>query len=128
MSSNFKKQAAQVRTAIPQIDPESTKPPAITPINSVSLLKPQAQPPINPVQPSPDPTITEQPEAATRSRITQVDTSEAPTNRGFSMYPSRHRQIAKDLTYIEDRKPWQIIEDALEEYVLKHYGKDYKRK
>jgi len=30
--------------------------------------------------------------------------------------------------YIEDRKPWQIIEDALEEYVIKHYGKEYKRK
>lgn len=57
-----------------------------------------------------------------------MDTSETPTNRGFAMYPSRHRQIAKDLSYIEDRKPWQIIDDALEEYVVKHYGKEYKRK
>jgi hypothetical protein len=44
------------------------------------------------------------------------------------MYPSRHRQVTKDLVYIEDRKPWQIIEDALEEYVVRHYGKEHKRK
>lgn len=60
--------------------------------------------------------------------ITQVDTSETPTNRGFSMYPSRHRQIAKDLAYLEDRNPWEIIDDALEDYVIKHYGKENKRK
>ena len=39
-------------------------------------------------------------------------------HRGFFIYPSRHRQVAKDLVYIEDRKSWQIIEDALEEYVV----------
>ena len=61
-------------------------------------------------------------------RINAVDTSEAPVNRGFHMYPSRHRQIVKDLAYIEDRKPWEIIEDALEEYVVRHYGKEHKRK
>jgi hypothetical protein len=44
------------------------------------------------------------------------------------MYPSRHRQVAKDLAYIEDRNPWQIIEDALEEFVVRHYGKENKRK
>lgn len=49
-------------------------------------------------------------------------------NGGSFMYPSRHRQVVKDLVYIEDRKPWQIIEDALDEYVVRHYGKEYKRK
>jgi len=44
------------------------------------------------------------------------------------MYPSRPWQIARDLACIEDRKPWQIIEDALEEYVVRHYGKKHKRK
>jgi hypothetical protein len=66
--------------------------------------------------------------APQRPRLTQVDTRETPTNRGFSMYPSRHRQVAKDLAYIEDRNPWQIIEDALEEFVVRHYGKENKRK
>ena len=34
----------------------------------------------------------------------------------------------KYLAYVEDRNPWEIIEDALEEYVVRHYGKDYRRK
>jgi len=25
-------------------------------------------------------------------------------------------------------KPWQIIEDALEEFVMRHYGKEHRRK
>jgi hypothetical protein len=44
------------------------------------------------------------------------------------MYPSRHRQIVKDLAYIEDCKPWEIIEDALEESVVRHYGKEHRRR
>jgi hypothetical protein len=32
------------------------------------------------------------------------------------------------MAYIESRKPWQIIEDALEEYVVKRYGKEHRRK
>src|SRR6266704_6930799 len=119
MSNNFKKQVVQQRTAIPQIDPESAKP-TITPVNAV-----QAKAPVPAVieeqdQPSPLP---KEPEAAnSQVRLTQVDTTETPTNRGFSMYPSRHRQVAKDLAYLEDRNPWEIIDDALEEYVVKHYG------
>jgi len=27
-----------------------------------------------------------------------------------------------------DNKPWQIIEGALEEYVVRHYGKEHRRK
>ena len=60
--------------------------------------------------------------------LTPVDTSERPVSRGFQMYPSRHRQLAKDLAYIEDRNPWLIIDDALEEYVVKHYGREHKRR
>ncbi len=44
------------------------------------------------------------------------------------MYPTRHTQIVRDIAYIEGRRPWKIIEDALEEYVVKHYGKQYRRK
>jgi len=127
MSNNFKQRATQQRTAIPQIDPESAKP-TLTPINTAQS-KPVAVPTVTEEQSQPVPTPMKEPEAAnTQARLTQVDTSETPTNRGFSMYPSRHRQVAKDLAYLEDRKPWEIIEDALEEYVVKHYGKDYKRK
>jgi hypothetical protein len=129
MSSNFKKQAAQVRTAIPQIDPEATKPLVIVPTKLP--IQPKVVEPVKPAvieQPQETIKTEKQPEALNQqSRITQVDTNETPTNRGFSMYPSRHRQIAKDLAYLEDRNPWQIIEDALEEYVVKHYGKEYKR-
>jgi hypothetical protein len=127
MSNNFKKQVTQQRTAIPQIDPESAKP-TITPVNTVRA-KPVAPAAKEEGQSQPSPVPTKEPEAAnSQVRLTQVDTSETPTNRGFSMYPSRHRQVAKDLAYLEDRNPWEIIEDALEEYVVKRYGKDYKRK
>lgn len=44
------------------------------------------------------------------------------------MYPSRHQQVARDLAYIENRNPWKIIEDALEEYVVKHYGREHRRR
>ena len=128
MSNNFKRQATQQRTAIPQVDPESTKP-VMTPVNTVQpKTKPSKaadeRPKVEVVQ-------AEQPavEAAnSQARLTQVNTAETPTNRGFSMYPSRHRQVAKDLAYLEDRKPWEIIDDALEEYVVKHYGSEHKRK
>jgi len=118
MSSNFKKQAAQQRAAIPQIDPEAAKP-AISPAATPKTTEMPETTAIEPEQSTQVPTSV---------RLTAVDTSEMPTNRGFSMYPSRHRQIAKDLAYLEDRNPWQIIDDALEEYVVKHYGKDYRRK
>ncbi|WP_258044161.1 hypothetical protein [Streptomyces sp. SM11] len=43
------------------------------------------------------------------------------------MRPSRHKQL-RDLAYIEDRKFWLILDDALELYVTKKYGKQYKKK
>jgi hypothetical protein len=60
--------------------------------------------------------------------LTVVDTNELPTNRGFAMYPSRHTQLVRDLAFMEGRRPWTIIEDALEEYVTRRYVKQYKRK
>jgi hypothetical protein len=124
MVSNFKKQAAQQRAAVPQVDPESTN--ALTPA-PLQAIEPQPAP-VEPAHKEPEKQAPSPQAPAPAHRITIVDTSEAPVNRGFFMYPSRHRQIAKDLVYIEDRKPWQIIEDALEEYVVRHYGKEYKRK
>lgn len=125
MSSNFKKQALTKRAAVPQVDVEGVKPvsPVAQPV--VTPESPKQEP--APVTPSPA-NLQPEPESTPRPRLTLVDTSETPTNRGFSMYPSRHRQVAKDLAYIEDRKPWEIIDDALEEYVVKHYGKEYQRK
>ncbi len=124
MPSNFKKQAAQQRAAVPQVDPESTNVPLSTSPESIEpLLTPKEMTHAEPEKQAPTP------QASTSAQhITSVDTSEVPVNRGFHMYPSRHRQVTKDLVYIEDRKPWQIIEDALEEYVVRHYGKEYKRK
>jgi hypothetical protein len=110
---------------VPQVDPEST--------SSLIPAPPQA---IEPQPASPEPfnrepekqAPTPQEAPTPTQHITSVDTSEVLVNRGFHMYPSRHRQVVKDLVYIEDRKPWQIIEDALEEYVVRHYGKEYRRK
>jgi hypothetical protein len=121
MTNNFKQQAAQQRAAVPQVDLESVKPVAVP--EPVEVPKASA-PDTNRSQSSP-PKVTP---PAPHPPLTIVDTNETPTNRGFSMYPSRHRQVAKDLAYIEDRNPWEIIEDALEEYVVRHYGKDYRRK
>ncbi len=123
MANNFKKQVILKRAAVPQVDPESAKVPVSPPIPAT---EPQPTP-IPAHQEAEIPAALLLPPVPTR-HITLVDTSEPPVNRGFFMYPSRHRQIAKDLVYIEDRRPWQIIEDALEEYILKHYGREYKRK
>lgn len=124
MPSNFKKLIAQQRAGVPQVDPESPR--------TLVPGPPQA------IEPQPAPADQANTEAEKQAdllpaptpaqHITPVDISETPVNRGFHMYPSRHRQVVKDLAYIEDRKPWQIIEDALEEYVVRHYGKEHKRK
>jgi hypothetical protein len=115
MGSDFKKQAAGQRVAIPQVDPETAKAPTPEQVPmSVEVKQPKPEPKPERVQSS-------------HVRLTPVDTSQAPVNRGFFMYPTRHRQVVRDLVYIEDRKPWQIIEDALEEYVVKHYGKEFRR-
>jgi hypothetical protein len=60
--------------------------------------------------------------------LTIVDTVERVTGGGISMFPSRKRQLVRDLAFIEDRKPWQILEDALEYYVTTHYGTKFRRK
>lgn len=81
-----------------------------------------------PQVPEPTPTVETPPPSGTTINLTPVDTSEPPVSHGFQMYPSRHRQLAKDLAYIEDRYPWLIMDDALEEYVVRHYGKEHKRR
>lgn len=144
MAMNFKKQVSQHRAAVPQLDPEGVRPTVPLPIAPNSAQEqdelstiPQSAPSIlmapskSLEHPQPDwvqPPTDMAPAPQTGYRITIVDTTETPVNRGFSMYPSRHRQVAKDLAYIEDRNPWEIIETALEEYVVKHYGKSYKRR
>jgi hypothetical protein len=131
MARDFKKQLNErkvtaPRVAIPQVDPEAPK-----------------QQPAEPVAPA-QPVVTEQPvepevQESTMAAaglapmerpiyLTPVSTEEQPTNRGFAMYPSRHTQVVRDLAFIEGRRPWAIIEDALEEYVTRHYGKQFKRK
>ncbi|SRR6266487_3383445 len=123
MSNRFKQQAAQKRAAVPQVDLESAKIESPVPVPAPTFKTDSMPTKAAEQQQEPTPEPVSQP-----LPITQVDTGETPTNRGFSMYPSRHRQVAKDLAYIEDRNPWEIIEDALEEYVVKRYGDAYKRK
>ncbi len=126
MTKDFKKLSEQVRSAerrsaIPQFDPEAPKP---TPAVPVASVQPGVEP--QPVQ-----TGHQGAAAASADRpvfLTPVDTTEEPSNHGFHMYPSRHTQVVRDLTYLEDRKPWQIIEDAIEEYVVRHYGKEHRRR
>lgn len=131
MGNNFKKQlseqrSAAPRVAIPQLDPEAPKPTPAEPVAPAPLAAP-----VQPVEPDVQPSTAVEAGAAPVERpvyLTPVDTKEQPTNRGFAMYPSRHTQVAQDLAYIEGRRPWAIIDDALEEYVVRHYGKQYKRK
>lgn len=124
--ADFRKQAKEnpmkpTPVHIPQLDPlADIEQPGTKKQEPVAPVTPIVRPIVQIREPAPEP---DQPQ-----RITLVDTTETPTNRGFSMYPSRHRQIAKDLAYLEDRNPWLIIDDALEDYVIKHYGKEYKRK
>jgi hypothetical protein len=128
MSDKFKQLEAAKRAAVPQIDPEA--------VSSTADERPT--PPSEPANPDPrvepmaptvaDAAIPPSQPTGHAATLTPVNTKEPPVNRGFFMYPSRHRQVAKDLAYIEDRKPWMIIEDALDEYVVKHYGQEYKRR
>ena len=126
MSNRFKQLAAkeremQPRVAITQIDPADTsKPVDMTPTPPASISAPERESVRAPER--------KRVKAAAPSEtgerpifLTPVDTSETPFNRGFHMYPSRHRQLL-DLAYIEARKPWEIVEQALAEYVKRHYG------
>ena len=122
MAKEFKQLAAATRAAIPQFDPEASPQRPTAPAKEPSIPAPEAS------TAAPPPTITTLEGEVIPPQLTRVDTSEMPANRGFHMYPSRHRQVTHDLAYIEDRKPWQIIEDALEEYVVHRYGKGNKRK
>lgn len=126
MTSNFKKLSQEARSiepraAIPQVDPEAPKP---TPAEPVARVQPTPiAPRVEPVQQAP---ATVPPEARP-IYLTPVDSTERGVSQAFNMLPSRHKQL-KDMAYIESRKPWQIIEDALEEYSVKHYGKEHKRR
>lgn len=124
---SFKKQL-QERTAgpagipsgIPQLDPfaahivqpapEPSEPEVLPPPGTAAKLPPVSED-VGPTQP------------AGRQLLTRtVDKEERLQQRGFHMYPQRHRQLL-ELAFIEERKPWQIIDEALEGYVAKHYGK-----
>lgn len=131
MSEKFNKmrKEVQARAAIPQVDPEVPAEVTMPPKRAVLPVLDSESPDITAVPASLE-TRDKGVASAEEARgqyLTRVDTSEKPTNHGFHMYPTRHTQIARDLSYIEGRKPWEIIEDALEEYVIKHYGKDHRR-
>jgi hypothetical protein len=130
MSDKFRKLAnerrdLEPRAAIPQLDPEAVKPQSA---EAVPQTQPTADRPLMDVgnqvaTPSGG-------EAALTERpifLTPVDTSERRASQGFLMYPSRHRQL-KDIAYIEGRNPWEVLDDALEEYAVRHYGKGHKRR
>jgi len=131
MARDFKKQLNERKTvaprvAIPQVDPETPKP---TPVELVAPARPVVA--VQRVEPEAQERSAAAAGAAPMERpiyLTSVSTEEQPTNRGFAMYPSRHTQVVRDLAFIEGRRPWAIIEDALEEYVTRHYGKQFKRK
>lgn len=114
------RQAVVPRAAIPQVDPEAPKPSVPTPT------------PAEPVRAVPTDEGGHRAQATVPTQrpiyLTPVHTDEQPTNRGFAMYPSRHTQVVRDLAFIEGRRPWQIIEDALEEYVTGHYGDQFTRR
>lgn len=118
---------------VPQIDPIAalTAPPAPatpqpetpTPIAAAPASNAAPPPAVAPAAPAPP---AAEPSAAPgfdpRDLLVDVDRTEQLRMAGFHMYPSRHKQL-KQLAFFEDRKQWEIIEDALTDYVKKHYGK-----
>lgn len=134
MTNNFKQQMKNrkeenlPRFPIPQVDPEAPKP---TPATVEPVAQPAQPVDVAPAKPTLSAATLEESEQQAPSeqpaRLTLVDTSEKTRSLSSSVFPSRHKQL-KDLAYIEDRDFWRIIEDALEEYVVKHYGKQYKRR
>jgi hypothetical protein len=125
MAKDFKQMVAAQRSAVPQIDLEQSpsRGPGTPP---QALPGPLVSPPI--AEPVPA-AVAETPQSSVPTvNLTPVDTSERPVSHGFQMYPSRHRQLARDLAFIEERHPWEIVDDALEEYVVRHYGKEHKRR
>ncbi|MEU9276547.1 hypothetical protein [Streptomyces sp. NPDC048341] len=134
MGSSFKdkikerKEASPPRFAVPPVDPE-------TPKSTAATVEPAVQPDqsvdVAPAKPTPLAVVPEESEQQAPSeqspRLTLVDTSEKTRSLSSSAYPSRHEQL-RDLSYHEKRDGWKIIEDALEEYVVKHYGKQFKRR
>jgi hypothetical protein len=126
MTSNFKKLSQEARSiepraAIPQVDPEAPKPTPAVPVASVQPA---------PVTPSVEPAHQVPAAAPPEGRptyLTPVESDERGVSQAFQMRPSRHAQL-KDMSYIEGRKPWRIIDDALEEYAVNHYGEEYRQK
>jgi DNA-directed RNA polymerase specialized sigma24 family protein len=126
MTSNFKKlsqesRSIEPRAAIPQVDPEAPKPMPAEPV---------APAPPTPVASTVEPTHqapTAAPSGERQIYLTPVNSDERGVSQAFNMLPSRHAQLL-DMAYIEGLKPWQIIEDALEDRVIKRYGKEYRRK
>jgi hypothetical protein len=136
-------EARKARRAIPQIDPPDvigppeperaqTQAPAAPPASAdVPELVIGESPPPEEAPPPPENSRTLEREsdrdalplevAERPLYLTPVDTSEKPSNQGFHMYPSRHKQL-RDLAYYEDRNPWEIVDQALGEYVKRHYG------
>jgi hypothetical protein len=114
----------RLRPGVPQTDPVAA---ALAAEAAAAAPATPPEPPAPPVVPAPVaviPSATPTPAAAPGRRLlelTRVDRSELPHNRGFQMYPSRHQQLL-DMAFSEGRKPWQIIDDALEAYVQQHHG------
>jgi hypothetical protein len=120
MAKGFKERAAQLRneerTAVPQVDPER-------PLDQAGEVAPVA-----PAQADrADQQVAPAKAVPVGPKIAPVDTSEQVVSASFSMYPSRKEQM-RDLSYIERRRPWEIMEDAIEEYVVRHYGKEHRRR
>src|SRR4051794_74854 len=130
-------QTARVAAALaaaPTLPTPAAAPADVAAEMSAALPAAVAEPAGHPTAPAPEPVAAPPavvepaaaatPEAARRSRVVTlpaVDRSELPYNRGFAMYPSRHKQLLA-MAFFEARRPWQIIDDALTAYVKQHYG------
>jgi hypothetical protein len=144
--SLMKERRTQAGRGVPQVDPDDV---VLERLQAEPPTSPAPQPERQPsdagtpelaIEEAPPAEVSEPPRESTRTLeresanapvapamavrpavLTPVDTSEKPFNRGFHMYPSRHEQLL-DLAYIEKRKPWEIIDQALSEYVKRHHG------
>ncbi|WP_427921155.1 hypothetical protein [Streptomyces sp. cg40] len=134
MSSNYKKMRDEL--------PQQIQPRFSSSLFDPGIPKPMPTDPASPDLPSTPALPTEpaessglEPATASESpqdsnppiQLTIVNVDEKRVAQGTGMRPSRHRQL-KELAFHEDRDNWLIVDDAIEEYVVRHYGKQFKRR
>jgi len=117
-----------LQPGVPQTDPVAAALAAAPPAPLPPVPVPADAPPlpletVQPLPPAPAAEVAAPPAPAVAPpliTLSEVDRSQQLRVASFHMYPSRHKQL-KEMAFLEDRKPWQVVDDALALYAKKHY-------